>query len=407
MVRYVWWEGYAVHYTRNKIGSVQLSVVIRVVLISVGIGLAGGFVWRAVASGVMQQHPVGSATAAVGIAVTVIVLVLWRLPKWHVAKLTISEDKDRAELENELRKTLAQIIGGVAFFTGLYFSWESLHVTQEGQITDRFSRAIEQLGNKHKEVRMGGIIALGRIARDSPLDHWPIMEILTAYVRQNAPWGELPTEQNPATEKNAIQLRPKEDIQMALRVLSQRSRTYGKGEERHLNLNATDLRGADLWEAHFEGAHFWGTNLEQAELWSSHLQGAYFVRAHLSRVRLDGANLSDSHLEEAELWEAQLFQARLDRAHLWGAKLGWAWLQDAHFEKACLRGASLQGAYPLRARFDGAVLEGADLREITPDYLQQEQIETTCMDDKTILPPHLKRAPACPPELTEKICTDK
>lgn len=35
---------------------------------------------------------------------------------------------------------------------------------------------------------LSGIYALERIAQDSKKDHWPIMEILTAYVRENAQW---------------------------------------------------------------------------------------------------------------------------------------------------------------------------------------------------------------------------
>jgi hypothetical protein len=41
---------------------------------------------------------------------------------------------------------------GALVFTGL-----SLQATQEGQITDRFSKAVEQLGTKDSlEVRLGG-----------------------------------------------------------------------------------------------------------------------------------------------------------------------------------------------------------------------------------------------------------
>jgi hypothetical protein len=39
-------------------------------------------------------------------------------------------------------------------------------------------------GKKQFETRLGGIYALERIAKDSEADHWPIMEILTAYVRK-------------------------------------------------------------------------------------------------------------------------------------------------------------------------------------------------------------------------------
>jgi hypothetical protein len=35
-------------------------------------------------------------------------------------------------------------------------------LTQQGQITDRYTKAIEQLGAEKLEVRLGGIYALGR-----------------------------------------------------------------------------------------------------------------------------------------------------------------------------------------------------------------------------------------------------
>ena len=54
--------------------------------------------------------------------------------------------------------------------------------------TDLFTRAIDQLGSEKLEVRLGGIYALERIARDSEKDHGPIMEVLVAFVRLHAPW---------------------------------------------------------------------------------------------------------------------------------------------------------------------------------------------------------------------------
>src|SRR3982751_6161439 len=38
-------------------------------------------------------------------------------------------------------------------------------------------------GGPNLEVRLGAIYALERIPRDSERDHWPIMEVLCAYVR--------------------------------------------------------------------------------------------------------------------------------------------------------------------------------------------------------------------------------
>src|SRR5262249_33146952 len=115
-------------------------------------------------------------------------LLLWKLLQRQVA--AEPELKDRIDLESKSRQTLVQIVGGAAALGALYFTAQTLQVSQEtlrttrdGQITDRFTKAIDQLGKETLDVRLGGIYALGRIANDSPKDHWQIMEVLTAYVR--------------------------------------------------------------------------------------------------------------------------------------------------------------------------------------------------------------------------------
>src|SRR5215208_1469332 len=79
-----------------------------------------------------------------------------------------------------LVQSLAQIAGGAALLVGLYFTWRTVQINQEGQVTERFTKAIDQLGagegsDKRLEVRLGGIYALGRIARDSEKDYEPII----------------------------------------------------------------------------------------------------------------------------------------------------------------------------------------------------------------------------------------
>ena len=94
-----------------------------------------------------------------------------------------------AKQESDTRTTVLQVIGGAVLFIGLYFTAKTLRTTQEGQITDRFTKAINQLGEAGPErlpIRLGGIYALERIAKDSERDHWPIMEVLTAYLRETS-----------------------------------------------------------------------------------------------------------------------------------------------------------------------------------------------------------------------------
>ena len=68
---------------------------------------------------------------------------------------------------------------------------EQTDADRERRITESFAKAVEQLGDDKLEVRLGGIYTLERIARESERDYWPIMETLTAYVRERAPWPPL------------------------------------------------------------------------------------------------------------------------------------------------------------------------------------------------------------------------
>ena len=124
----------------------------------------------------------------------VVGLILW-LPAWQAEHVRGRLDKPADEyrlatLEDEHRRTVAQILTGGGLLVGLYLGWRRVRAAEEGQITERFTKAIEQLGHKEMAIRLGGIYALERIARDSEKDHGPIMEVLTADVRKKAPRRE-------------------------------------------------------------------------------------------------------------------------------------------------------------------------------------------------------------------------
>jgi hypothetical protein len=61
---------------------------------------------------------------------------------------------------------------GALWFTERNFtlSRRTFELTEEGQVTDRYTKAIEQLGSDKLDVRIGGIYALERVALDSPRD---------------------------------------------------------------------------------------------------------------------------------------------------------------------------------------------------------------------------------------------
>ena len=122
---------------------------------------------------------------AVLVLVIVGIWVVWKVPEWQVQhSLDTALQANRAkqlELEDNFRKTIMQGLGGAIVLLGLYYSARTFGLSRQGHITDRFTKAIEQLGKLNGdhpsiEVRLGAIYALERIAIDSPRDHWTIME---------------------------------------------------------------------------------------------------------------------------------------------------------------------------------------------------------------------------------------
>jgi hypothetical protein len=62
----------------------------------------------------------------------VVILLLWKLPKVQVTRSKALTDENRFERENEARKTLAQILGGIFVLAGLYSSVQTLNLSREG-----------------------------------------------------------------------------------------------------------------------------------------------------------------------------------------------------------------------------------------------------------------------------------
>jgi len=62
---------------------------------------------------------------------------------------------------------------------------ETLRLTERGHLTDRYGKAIEQLGSHKLDVRLGGIYALEQFANDTDhdRDQATIVEVLSAFVR--------------------------------------------------------------------------------------------------------------------------------------------------------------------------------------------------------------------------------
>jgi hypothetical protein len=191
------------------------------------------------------------------------------------------------------------------------------------------------------EVRIGAILALERIAQDScsydrGRDHVRVMEVLCAYVRNNAPAkhaksGPLTslTSQSDLNQKVeaasqvlewVIELpSPRADIVIAIRVIGGRTKAQRKIEAEHIHWDAksytpdlsfTNLQGADLERLDLTGTNFYRSRMEGAFCEKTNFSNCNFVEA-----RLTGISGIDALFNHAKLASADFSGALLENAN--------------------------------------------------------------------------------------------
>jgi uncharacterized protein YjbI with pentapeptide repeats len=358
--------------------------------------------WSAHVTQFVSAHPL-----FVGILLLALFyLGLWKLPQRYVS--TVPDEKDRVDLEWKARQTMAQLIGGAILLSGLFFtaktlqlSQQTLQTSQEGQITDRFAKAVAQLGEDKLIVRLGGIYSLSRIAKDSAeKDSQTVMDVLTAFVREHAPLKkQLEAGPHELVQTRKFQTRygpPPPDIQAILAVIKKRT----PGQIWDIDLRNTDLQEAEIWGADFLRANFQRANLRAVRFFSALLRGTFFQGANLAGADLMMASLYGSNFEGANLEGANLQAAILDTPDLVSPS-------DSTFKKLFpdffspqmeQLTADLRRAHLDRTNLKGANLKRADLRNARLQKvinLTQEQVNEACVDQNTDLPAQLQKPQPC------------
>lgn len=273
--------------------------------------------------------------------------------------------EQRASEIDSVRSYLIQYGAGVFAFGALIYTARSFRLSREGHVTDRYTKAIEQLGSGSLDVRLGAIYALERIMVDSPRDHPVIVEVLAAFIREHSPItssrnGGQPSAASSDGQRQAANTPPTIDVRAALTVLGRRP--TGRAEQGRLDLRQTSLVSVDLSVADLSGADLRGADLSSADFSRADLRGADLSHADLHDADLPGAVLRDARLLAADLSGAKLRTADLAQAYLSGAKLHNADLSRMDLSGALLLGADLTGADLTGANLTGANLHEADVR---------------------------------------------
>lgn len=189
----------------------------------------------------------------------------------------------RTAAVGQVRLSVVQVVAAVGASVALFYTARTYRLSRRGQVTDRFTKALERLSSSESYVRMGGVFAMEQIVQDAPDQASHAARVLNGFVRHHT---EVSAEPGSLA---SVQLadRPKEHVQEALRALVV-PRPWARGTTRppvdlaNLHLAKARLSGADLREALLTGSTLTDADLSGADLREADLSDADLTRADLS-----------------------------------------------------------------------------------------------------------------------------
>jgi hypothetical protein len=237
----------------------------------------------------------GGAALLAGVVAVVFTPLTRHLTSWVTGSEWSQLDASaRAAAVGQFRLAVVQVVAAVGAAIALTYTVRTFRLSRRGQVTDRFTKALERLTSDEAYVRIGGVLAMEQIVQDAPDQGDHAARVLNAFVRRHAPDAAR-------TTLAAAQLpkRPEEHVQEALRALTAKQ-PWRIGRRMPVDLAGLHLKGAGLEDAQLRGA-----SLKDAFLVGANLRGAMLKGADFSGADLTGADLSTAR----GLSEAQILQA--------------------------------------------------------------------------------------------------
>jgi uncharacterized protein YjbI with pentapeptide repeats len=339
----------------------------------------------------VQQNNINSLDLKIGKLSARIVQASSIDERLKLEKDVVGFEKDKTIIQNGAYTNLVQALGGLVLSMTAWVGYQNfrvgeknLKVSEDKQVTERFSKSIEHLGNSNQiDIRLGGIYALEQIAIDSAKYHWTIVEILSAFIREKCPLDDVAqltgnsgktSLEEQSEQKTSVPTYKKVgvDIQAAMTVLGRRKVEQDPPDKRIdlrnvslplIEIQKASLSGVNLSGANLSGASLNGANLSDANLRNANLSGARLFEANLSGASLFEANLSGASLIGINLSGANLRNANLIGINLIGINLSGANLSGANLSDANLSGVNLSGANLSDANLSGVNLSGANLSD--------------------------------------------
>lgn len=203
---------------------------------------------------------------------------------------TDGDDKDRFDVGIKAATATAAIVAGVLTWGRLELSRGEQRLGVDRDLTERYGRAVEQLGDDETIIRVGGVFAMERFALDAmalsgferDTDWRMALDLLADFAREHsahrdAAGSPTTTPGDPAAHDdspgNLRDVAAPVEVAAAVRVLGRFGHRAGSPIEVRYELSGIQVPRADLSDADLSGADLSGAYLSDAYLSDANLAG--------------------------------------------------------------------------------------------------------------------------------------
>ncbi|MFK4100866.1 pentapeptide repeat-containing protein [Streptomyces sp. NPDC019531] len=320
---------------------------------------------------------------------------------------------ERSAAMGQFRLASVQVLAAAGAVIALLYTARNYRLSHRGQLTERFSKALERLGSEESYVRLGGILALGQILQDSPDQASHAVQVLNGFVREKSPKvGERKERERVTAARRAAirgsrsrspssadRLGLPSDLHAALTALASWSERRHPGMDQVPQLGELDLSGAFIPEINLHRAEMRRVNLSRANLIGANLTLSWLDEALLIGALLEGADLTKASLANADLTRANIRDALFEEATLRGANLSsvrgkCVFMSKVILAGACMRGAMLRGADISQSSLSKADVSDAVLvcADLSGSYLSDSRLIGASLEEANLMGAHLQGA---------------
>jgi len=253
----------------------------------------------------------------------------------------------------EYRKVYIQIIGGAILAIGVYLTLRRVKATEkqaevalQGNLTDRYTKAVELLGSDQMAIRIGGIAALGRLAKDSEIDYKRVIITLAEFIRYVSVERQKEMREE---ERGSGDFKLWPDVQMAINVIF--NEEFYPLAKMYFDKETSPI---DLSEAYLKSVNLSGKKLINVNFQLSNLDGGKFMESKLDACELFGAEMKHCHFRQGRFFECKLEFAKLDSSQM----------KETSFIECRLEGISVWNVFYEKTLFKGCTMDDETVEDL-------------------------------------------